>query len=315
VLDIGTGCGIQALVAAGHAVRVVATDVNERALALAELNAQLNGIASLELRRGSLFEPVGDEQFDLIVSNAPYVVSPDTRFSYRDAGMRGDAFSEALVRGAAAHLAPGGTAVLLVAWLRRDGDDWSGRPRTWTRDTGCDVWVLGGPTADAETHAARWTDGDAATIARWVAELESLGASGVTDGAVLLRKPTADGPVHARADTVPPGAPVHAGEHVERAFANRDALRGLDDDGVLGLALRVAGDCVFEAAGPQVRVRLTSGLLFAAEIDPFTAGILQLFDGTRSTTEILAAAGFPRERHAELAPVVRELLELGFVAA
>ena len=57
-LDIGTGNGVQALLAARHSRHVVATDVNARALAYTELNAALGGLGNVECRRGSLFEPV-----------------------------------------------------------------------------------------------------------------------------------------------------------------------------------------------------------------------------------------------------------------
>ena len=63
-LDVGTGSGVQALRAARHAREVVATDVNERALAYARLNAALNGRENIELRTGSLLEPVAGERFD-----------------------------------------------------------------------------------------------------------------------------------------------------------------------------------------------------------------------------------------------------------
>ena len=77
-LDLGTGCGIQALLSAKHSERVVATDVNARALAFARFNAALNGIDSIEFRHGDLFEPVDGERFGLVVANPPYVISPDS---------------------------------------------------------------------------------------------------------------------------------------------------------------------------------------------------------------------------------------------
>ena len=64
-LDLGTGCGIQALHAARHARRVVATDISERALELAALNARLNGVHNIEFRLGSLFDPVVGERFEI----------------------------------------------------------------------------------------------------------------------------------------------------------------------------------------------------------------------------------------------------------
>ena len=88
-LDVGTGNGVQALLAAGHSEHVVATDVNPRALAFTELNAALSGIDNVESRSGSLFEPVAGERFDLIVCNPPFVVSPERRWTYRDGCARG----------------------------------------------------------------------------------------------------------------------------------------------------------------------------------------------------------------------------------
>ena len=78
-LDLGTGCGVQALHLAGHADRVVATDVNQRALDLARFNAELNEVADrVDVRNGSFFEPVAGERFDLISTNPPFVISPAT---------------------------------------------------------------------------------------------------------------------------------------------------------------------------------------------------------------------------------------------
>ena len=104
--DLGTGLGFQAFLAARHARRVIATDVNPRALSIAALNARLNGIGNVEFRRGSLFEPVEGCQFDLIVSNPPFVISPRAEYCYRDGGgcgassTAGDTLSEQVVRGA-----------------------------------------------------------------------------------------------------------------------------------------------------------------------------------------------------------------------
>ena len=87
-LDIGTGCGIQSLHLADRVNQVVATDVNPRALQLARWTAALNRV-ELDVREGSLFEPVRDERFDLIVSNPPYVISPgDGRLTFARPGSR-----------------------------------------------------------------------------------------------------------------------------------------------------------------------------------------------------------------------------------
>src|SRR4051812_22586925 len=86
-LDLGTGCGVQALHLAGHSQRVVATDVNPPALEVARFNALPNQVGDrVDVRDGSFFEPVRDERFDLIPPNPPFVISPGTgeRLVYRD---------------------------------------------------------------------------------------------------------------------------------------------------------------------------------------------------------------------------------------
>ena len=71
-LDLGSGAGTLALVLAADAARVIGTDINPRAIALARANATLNGIGNVEFRAGDLYEPVQGDEFDLIVSQPPY---------------------------------------------------------------------------------------------------------------------------------------------------------------------------------------------------------------------------------------------------
>lgn len=73
VLDIGCGYGVVGIVAARmwHGLEVWMTDVNERAVDLAEMNALRNGVGSVVVRQGDLYEPVGERVFDAILSNPP----------------------------------------------------------------------------------------------------------------------------------------------------------------------------------------------------------------------------------------------------
>jgi release factor glutamine methyltransferase len=77
VLDIGTGCGILAIVATRKARKVIATDVNPHAIKCARLNAKINEVSpKIDVRQGDLFEPIQKtETFDMIVFNAPYLPS------------------------------------------------------------------------------------------------------------------------------------------------------------------------------------------------------------------------------------------------
>ena len=97
-LDLGCGSGMHALLATRHSERVTAVDINERALAFTRLNAQLNGAPDVECRQGSWFDPVSYQSFDTIVSNPPFVVSPETELLFRDSPLPADELSRTLVR-------------------------------------------------------------------------------------------------------------------------------------------------------------------------------------------------------------------------
>jgi release factor glutamine methyltransferase len=77
VLDLGTGSGCIALALAHeHAtVQLTASDASEDALALARANAEALGLAArVVFAHGAWFEAVGgDERFDVVVSNPPYI--------------------------------------------------------------------------------------------------------------------------------------------------------------------------------------------------------------------------------------------------
>lgn len=79
VLDLGTGCGLLAVLAAKRAKKVVATDMNPHAVHCAIQNAALNNVANrIDIRQGKLFEPIKKgERFDVILFNAPYLPSEE----------------------------------------------------------------------------------------------------------------------------------------------------------------------------------------------------------------------------------------------
>lgn len=132
-LDLGTGCGVQVLHLDGRAEEITATDVNPRALELARLSWALSGITGVDARLGSLFDPVEDDRFDLVVSNPPFVISPAGRFTYRESGFHADDFCRDLVRRAPATSPP---AAPVTCWPTGC---------TSTARTGATGWAAGSP--------------------------------------------------------------------------------------------------------------------------------------------------------------------------
>lgn len=77
VLEIGTGCGLLAILAAQEGAEVLATDINPKAIKCAEENTKAHEVqGKTEFKLGDLFEPAKGEKFDLIVFNPPYLPVP-----------------------------------------------------------------------------------------------------------------------------------------------------------------------------------------------------------------------------------------------
>ena len=115
VLDLGTGSGICAVFAARRARRVVAVDITAASVRCATANAWLNGVADrIHVRHGDLFAPVGDERFDLVIFNPPWVrgVPADDDF---DRAWRSADLAPRFAAGLAAHLKPGGHALIQLS--------------------------------------------------------------------------------------------------------------------------------------------------------------------------------------------------------
>jgi len=248
-LEVGTGGGYHALLAAAHTDRVVATDISPRALAFAAFNLALNGVTNVELRRGSWFEPVEGERFDLVVSNPPYAVSPESRLLYRDAGLARDEVSGLVVRGAANALTRGGIALVAASWVVEDG--LLETPRRWLADTGCDAWVFHIGTETALEAAVAWNEDvpeaeHADRVARWLDYYRSERIASLGYGVLVLRRSETERPWLRVADLPRTRSGPRAGEHVERMF------RGVD------LADRGPGEPA-EGVSLQVRRRWVDG--------------------------------------------------------
>jgi release factor glutamine methyltransferase len=125
VLDVCTGSGVLAITAARRGADATAVDISRRAVLCARLNARLNGVR-VRAVRGDLLAAVGDEQFDAIVSNPPYLPGdPELPQSGPqrawEGGPDGRALLNRLCERAPRHLAPGG--VLLVVHSSLVGTD------------------------------------------------------------------------------------------------------------------------------------------------------------------------------------------------
>ncbi len=334
-LDVGTGSGVHALLAARHAKHVIATDVNLRALAYTELNAGLNGMRNIETREGSLFEPVEGERFDLIACNAPYVVSPETRWAYRDGGFEADEVSQRVVALAAEHLNDGGYASLLVSWLGRDAEKPDEKALEWAEASGCDSWILPVWGGDPVTHAASWNDhlqddseAYETALEDWTSYLDELGVKWVSEGGIVLHRRDGFEPT-SRIDSVEDDDLDDAADQILRAFESRAVLAGLDtDDELLDMNIAIAGPVRLELSlEPEgtgsivmgAEVHLDEGTHPSVEVSADMIEVLAALDGAKRYSDVIEGVassldftpGETQKLRREALEIGRELLELG----
>ncbi|MFJ3161843.1 DUF7059 domain-containing protein [Streptomyces kanasensis] len=303
-LDLGTGSGIQALHATQHATRVTATDLNPRALEFTRLTLALSAAPEVDLKAGSLFEPVAAETYDLIVSNPPFVISPGARLTYRDGGMGGDDLCRTLVRQAGERLNDGGYAHFLANWQHVQGEEWQERVRSWV-PAGCDAWIVQREVQDVTQYAELWLRdaGDhretpeeyAARYEAWLDAFEASGTRAVGFGWITLRR-TAAGEPSVVVEEWPHPVEQPLGETVRAHFARQDYLRTRDDAALLADRFVLAPEVVQEQVGlpgaedpEHVILRQNRGMRRATKVDTVGAGFAGVCDGSLSAGRILDA--------------------------
>jgi len=331
-LDLGTGCGVQALHLATHSTSVVATDVNPRALWVTRFNTALNDVADkVEVRDGSFFEPVRGEQYDLIATNPPFVISPATgeRLVYRDSGLPGDRVVEDIVRAAPAHLTPGGWCQVLANWVIDRDRPWDERLAGWL-DEGCDALVVQREVVDPAQYVELWLKDAghhggpdyAHRYDTWLSWFDEQGVEGIGFGWINLRK---------RPEPGTPARELLAWPYdVEQPVAPAigawgDAVEALADGVDLDTRLVVRSDVRQETVGapgaedPEaVVLRQQRGLRRARQADTVEAALVGACDGELSVGQILDALAQLLDQdaaalHESHLPVVRELVAQGFL--
>ena len=335
-LDIGCGGGYQAFLTARHSDQVVAIDRNQRAINFARFNAQLNGLSNVEFLEGSFFEPVREQRFDLIVSNPPYVISPENSFIFRDSGLPGDALCRKIIREGAQLLREGGYCQFMCTWAHLAGEDWRERLAGWFTGTGCDAWVLRFETLDPAVYATAWIreseldapQMSAERFATWLAYYERERIEGLSNGWITLRKAGSRSNWF-RCDDAPELLPP-CGESIARGFAACDFLqRACRDETLLEARLRVAPEVCSEQEfrpSPSAwtatarRLRLTRGLAYAGEVDANLLALVGRCNGEQPLHALLddLARTLGRSRAdivSTCLEVVRRLVEQGFLLA
>ncbi|WP_295628491.1 class I SAM-dependent methyltransferase [uncultured Corynebacterium sp.] len=342
VLDLGAGCGVQAL-GQHRAKRIVATDVHPRACLYARATLAAAGRDDAEVLEGSWFEPVAGRRFDRIVANPPFVVGvPEVGHVYRDSGLDLDGATALMLRKVADHLTNGGTAHLLGAWAHVDGADWASRIASWLPDAGVEAWVIQRDVVDPASYVGTWLRDESIDprsaegrlkTRRWLDHFAAHGVVGVGFGYVTIQR--IDGPTSLTCEDMPQplGGPFR--EEASEWLLRTEWLRDKDAAGVLAAAYRVRpGVAVerIEVAGSEsdpeqgfspaaLRITRTDGPRWSHDTDDSVVRVLSALhpDAPLGTVvDVMAMLGAIPEDDAEdvktaLVPVIVDLVRHGLV--
>jgi methylase of polypeptide subunit release factors len=331
-LDVGTGCGVQALHLSRHAGAITATDLSERALRFAATTAALNGM-QWELLAGDLLAPVAGRRFDLVVSNPPFVVGPSsTRYTYRDSGRAGDAVCADLAAAAPDVLADGGTMQFLANWLHVRGADWRERVAGWVPEkSGCEAWIVQREVSDPVEYVNLWLRDaseayDPQRAAAWLDWFDAQDVEAVGFGLVTIRRTGAADPL-VRVEDLRQQVDAPMGAAVAAWFDRQEWLRQRTPVELLAAryrradGLRLTQEASFvddDWAVERQLVAQTDGLRWTEEVDPVVLALLSGADGRVALSEQLAvlAAAYDTGEAALAAmavPVVGHLVERGLL--
>ncbi len=334
-LDFGTGCGIVALLMARSATEVVATDISPRAVEFARFNTLLNQVDNVDVRLGNLFEPIAGERFDHIVSNPPFVISPNDGFMYRRGPFESDELVQYIVEHAAKYLTPNGTLRMMAQWANTPEQTWQDRWAAWLDGQPLDAIVSEHFAHPRHAYPQKWLKSDSrghttedyqAAWNAWYDHLGALNIESVSTGIVALsRRDNTAGRLETFTENIDTDADTSA--YFTRLFAQWKLLDTMDDEAILRARLRVPSEVDLESVSvaaegawkvSDIALRSQAGLVSFVRIDGPIATLVGWCDGKRSVRELskrlareMTANAVSLER--ALVPSIRRFIERGYL--
>ena len=302
-LDLGSGCGVLAILAAGHSRRAAGTDLNPRAAEFGAFNAWLNQVENVEWLTGDTFDPARGRQFDRILANPPFFVTPSSGQLYCENSMELDGYCRRLVREAPAYLNENGFLQMELEWVQVRGQSWRDRLAEWMLGSGCDAWLLRNYSSDAAEYAAGrigamvpWSPETAGKrFEDWMGYYNARGVEQIHGGLLAMRKRSGNNWFSVEeASELELREPF--GESILELFANRDRLEAdRTSEHMLAWRPRLAPDARIEQklrpdTGGWVITAMTLGrpgaLPASLAVEPRVAGFLAQCDGSRTLEQL-----------------------------
>ena len=330
-LDLNTGTGVQAMLAAEHSQQVVATDTNPRALEFARFNAALNGIDNIEFVEGGGFEAVEGRVFDLILGDSQRTMSPAADRLDRDKPLDEDTFVKQIIQKVPSFLSDGGYAQILGRWVQLTGESWTSRLAGWLKPTGCNAWVVRGQSfSPAEYSRTRFVGRDTSDVegpfGEWKSYCEDHNIESIEDGLITMQR-SSRRPNWLRNDVKPPKIFPDAGAHVARCFWLREFLDRVSGTEILNEALYLSPSVeLTQTSKPTItgwkqqscQLTMTRGVAYSVTLDPTIARVVIACKSPQQLGRVLQAVAIANGENLNVVVkryigALRRLVLLGFL--
>jgi SAM-dependent methyltransferase len=185
-LDLATGSGVHAVLAAEHTKRVHGVDISQRALDFATFNAICNGVKHrVEFLISDVYEDLPDGQYDLVLSNLPWVPTPDEPMElYRSGGNDGEVLIRRMIEGLRERLEAGGWMSSYIEYPKYADDTYLERVKGWLGEGSWGIVLLNlkhfSNAAYIMPHVASHSDQDLSIeFAKWMASYREANIEGM----------------------------------------------------------------------------------------------------------------------------------------
>jgi methylase of polypeptide subunit release factors len=302
-LDLCSGTGIAAMVAAAHhARRSWAADLAERCVHFSDFNRRLSGLENVTSAQGDLYDATGGLTFDRIVAHPPYVPSKDYEYLFRDGGEDGEQILGRIVAGLPRYLRPGGRFYCQTLATDREGETVEQRLRRWLGDAESEFDVFGIATEyrrkpEKVIEAVIKAKGRLGKLGEKAQLYEKLRVTGVFYGTLVIERRQGGGAAAVTARAVK--SPQATGDAVEwlrrweQAAASPEFLPQ-----ILECRPRLAAHCTLHVVHTvqdgqfvptQFEARSSYPLTAVAPLEPWVAVLMGACDGTRTARELFVS--------------------------
>ncbi len=273
--DLGCGSGAISIAIASQCLNVIASDISQRAIDFAKQSLLANSLSNVDLRIGSLFEPVANDTFDLVVSNPPFVIGNITSLEHRESPFDADGLTRELLQNIPKHLNQNGIAIFLTAWLETESETWEERIEQMLPE-GVQVWValrdLQTPDEYIKTWMADAKIVDESFESRWRNKLEQWQTRHIAFGFVVIQNDMSVEPCQnindvRNATRLPNGEEVLTTIEEMKLANSLSAVDVLNSNFTASTSQSWRGDIALDGVLSGLRANLSAGLGFEEAVE------------------------------------------------